>query len=68
MAALLGELEMKSGSVAVVSGGGPIGYVPQEPWIINATVRENILLGSDLDAARYEVLTLLALLVQKYTY
>ena len=67
MSALLGELEMKSGSVAIVSGG-PIGYVPQEPWIINATVRENILLGSDLDAARYEVLSLLALLAQKYTY
>jgi ABC-type Mn2+/Zn2+ transport system ATPase subunit len=32
---------------------GSIAYVPQEAWIINATVRDNILFGKPFDAALY---------------
>jgi len=33
---------------------GSIAYVPQQPWIQNATVKENILFGAAFDA-RYEI-------------
>ncbi|KAG8935573.1 hypothetical protein FRC02_007501 [Tulasnella sp. 418] len=37
---------------------GTVAYLPQTPWIMNATLRENILFGYDYDANRYqEVIT-----------
>ena len=48
---LLGEVERTAGRVAV---GGKIGYVPQAAFIINASLRDNILFGQDFDAARYQ--------------
>jgi ATP-binding cassette subfamily C (CFTR/MRP) protein 1 len=48
---LTGELASKNrGSVAL---GGPVSYVPQTPWIVSDTLRNNILLGAPFDAARY---------------
>eukprot|EP00756_Hemistasia_phaeocysticola_P019053 Hpha_TRINITY_DN15635_c2_g3::TRINITY_DN15635_c2_g3_i1::g.101879::m.101879/K05665/ABCC1; ATP-binding cassette, subfamily C (CFTR/MRP), member 1 len=41
--ALLGEVEKVKGSLCSV---GRIGYCQQQAWIVNATVRENILFGS----------------------
>ncbi len=32
---------------------GRLAYVPQQAWILNATVRENILFGLPYDAARF---------------
>jgi ABC-type multidrug transport system fused ATPase/permease subunit len=32
--------------------GGALAYVPQQPWIFNNTLRENILLGSPMDEER----------------
>ncbi|KAM6249916.1 ATP-binding cassette sub-family C member 6 [Porphyrio hochstetteri] len=46
LAALLGELEQTHGSVAVT---GTAAYVPQEAWIQNASVEENILFGKEMD-------------------
>ena len=37
-----------------IDGGEEIAYVPQQPWVINASVRENILMGSDFEKARYD--------------
>ncbi|XP_065356723.1 multidrug resistance-associated protein 1 isoform X3 [Calliphora vicina] len=48
--AFLGEMEKISGSVNTV---GSIAYVPQQAWIQNATLRENILFGRDYDRKRY---------------
>jgi ABC-type bacteriocin/lantibiotic exporter with double-glycine peptidase domain len=48
---LLGELNAKSGSVSIVSG--KIGYVPQQAWVVNASLRDNILMGEDMDHDRY---------------
>ncbi|KNC52888.1 uncharacterized protein AMSG_12229 [Thecamonas trahens ATCC 50062] len=48
--ALLGEMERVAGSVAVA---GSIGYVAQNAWIQNATLRANILFGAPPDTARY---------------
>lgn len=33
---------------------GSLAYVPQQAWIQNATVKDNILFGSDEDAQRFQ--------------
>ncbi|KAF8882127.1 P-loop containing nucleoside triphosphate hydrolase protein [Infundibulicybe gibba] len=40
--AMIGEMRRTQGKVVF---GGTVAYVPQTPWIRNATLRENILLG-----------------------
>ena len=39
--------------ISVVNISGTISYVQQNPWILNQTVRDNILLGENEDKARY---------------
>lgn len=48
--AFLGEMDKISGTVNTV---GSIAYVPQQAWIQNATLRENILFGSKYERKRY---------------
>ncbi|KAL7749719.1 hypothetical protein RI367_004947 [Sorochytrium milnesiophthora] len=48
--AILGEMIRTSGSVEV---NGSVAYVAQHAWLINGTLRENILLGRPLDEQRY---------------
>ena len=49
--AILGEMEKKSGTIEV---RGSIGYVSQQAWIRNATVRENILFGREMEEKWYK--------------
>ncbi|CAJ0934689.1 unnamed protein product, partial [Mesorhabditis belari] len=42
LAAILDEMIQKTGKV---TKSGSLSYSPQQPWIINTTIRENILLG-----------------------
>ncbi|XP_048141043.1 ABC transporter C family member 12-like isoform X3 [Rhodamnia argentea] len=51
ISAMLGELPPVSNGC--VSIQGTVAYVPQVSWIFNATVRDNILFGSEFDAERY---------------
>ncbi|NWR69627.1 MRP1 protein, partial [Centropus unirufus] len=46
LSALLGELEKKGGCVTMK---GTIAYVPQQAWIQNASVEDNILFGKEMD-------------------
>ncbi|XP_034128594.1 multidrug resistance-associated protein 1 isoform X6 [Drosophila guanche] len=48
--AFLGEMEKLAGVVNTV---GKMAYVPQQAWIQNATVRDNILFGQTYDRKRY---------------
>ncbi|KAL7750892.1 Multidrug resistance-associated protein 1 [Sorochytrium milnesiophthora] len=48
--AILGEMHKRAGQVNV---NGKIAYVAQQAWIINGTVRDNILFGSVYDEKRY---------------
>ncbi|GLB40936.1 putative ABC transporter transmembrane region [Lyophyllum shimeji] len=48
--AMIGEMRKTKGEVVF---GGTIAYVPQTPWIRNATLRENVLFGREDDEARF---------------
>jgi ABC-type multidrug transport system fused ATPase/permease subunit len=50
LAAIMGQIKHTKGTVGL---HGTCGYVPQEPWLINATIRDNIIFGNDYDEARY---------------
>lgn len=51
ISALLGEMDKISGRVNTV---GKIAYVPQQAWIQNATLQDNILFGRSMDRQRYD--------------
>jgi ABC-type transport system involved in cytochrome bd biosynthesis fused ATPase/permease subunit len=50
LAALLGEMSKVNGRVSI---SGKIAYVPQTAWIMNATLKDNILFGRDFDKKLY---------------
>uniref|UniRef100_A0AAY5EJZ7 ABC-type glutathione-S-conjugate transporter n=1 Tax=Electrophorus electricus TaxID=8005 RepID=A0AAY5EJZ7_ELEEL len=50
LSAILGETERRSGSVAIK---GSVAYVPQQAWIQNATVQDNVLFGWDRKKSWY---------------
>ncbi|KAF9353775.1 hypothetical protein BGX26_008445, partial [Mortierella sp. AD094] len=51
LSAIIGDMYKRKGSVKVF---GSIAYVPQHAWIINATVRDNIVFGKKFDQERYD--------------
>ncbi|TPX65411.1 hypothetical protein SpCBS45565_g05227 [Spizellomyces sp. 'palustris'] len=51
IAALLGEMYKIRGDVRM---RGSVAYVPQNAWIMNATLKENILFGRPFDASFYD--------------
>ncbi|KAF9276165.1 hypothetical protein BGZ68_010215 [Mortierella alpina] len=51
LCAIMGEMYKLNGAVAVY---GDLAYVPQQAWIINATVRDNILFGKTFDQKKYD--------------
>ena len=53
LSAIAGELMPLEGCCET-EPGGRIGYVPQTPWVMSGTLRDNILLGQLLDAQHYQ--------------
>ncbi|NWZ27832.1 MRP3 protein, partial [Asarcornis scutulata] len=51
VSALLGEMEKLEGDVAVK---GSVAYVPQQAWIQNATLKDNILFGQAPNEQKYQ--------------
>ncbi|XP_039332235.1 ATP-binding cassette sub-family C member 3 isoform X1 [Saimiri boliviensis] len=51
VSALLGEMEKLEGKVHVK---GSVAYVPQQAWIRNCTLQENVLFGQALNPKRYQ--------------
>uniref|UniRef100_A0A8U7N0C2 ATP binding cassette subfamily C member 2 n=1 Tax=Corvus moneduloides TaxID=1196302 RepID=A0A8U7N0C2_CORMO len=51
VSAMLGEMENIKGHINIQ---GSLAYVPQQAWIQNATLKDNILFGSELDEAKYQ--------------
>ncbi|KAM6356957.1 LOW QUALITY PROTEIN: ATP-binding cassette sub-family C member 5 [Alca torda] len=50
ISAILGQMTLLEGSIAV---NGTFAYVRQQAWILNATLRDNILFGKEYDEERY---------------
>lgn len=50
LAAILGDTYKLEGNVTV---RGSVAYIPQTPWIMNATIRDNILFGKPMDTTLY---------------
>ncbi|KAF9120403.1 hypothetical protein BGW39_011397 [Mortierella sp. 14UC] len=50
LSAILGEMYTLQGRVSI---HGRVAYVPQHAWILNASVRDNILFGEPYDESRY---------------
>lgn len=40
--------------MSLVLSQGSVAYVPQQAWIQNATLKDNILFGSNLEEKRYQ--------------
>lgn len=51
VSAILGDMVKRQGTVIV---NGTVAYVPQQAWIRNATLRDNILFGNPYDARKYK--------------
>eukprot|EP01032_Pedospumella_encystans_P017357 gene17357-19780_t len=51
--AVLGEMNLRCGTLSMVKDL-TIAYCDQRPWIMNATVKDNITFGKELDEARLE--------------
>ncbi|GMS97817.1 hypothetical protein PENTCL1PPCAC_19992 [Pristionchus entomophagus] len=54
LSAIIGEMELQQGSVALA---GRIAYVPQQAWLLNGTVRENVLFGREYEEHLYNQIT-----------
>ena len=54
---------IQSGKIAVK---GSMAYVTQQAWIMNTTVRENILFGQEYDQERYAATVSACALVQDF--
>ncbi|KAG2375146.1 hypothetical protein C9374_010150 [Naegleria lovaniensis] len=52
LSALTGEMFREEGAVKI---SGSVAYVPQQAWIQNATVKDNILFGNALNDERYQM-------------
>ncbi|ORZ14972.1 P-loop containing nucleoside triphosphate hydrolase protein [Lobosporangium transversale] len=50
LSAMIGDMYKREGHVRIY---GSVAYVPQQAWIINATVRDNIVFGKPFDQERY---------------
>ncbi|XP_044278252.1 multidrug resistance-associated protein 5 isoform X3 [Varanus komodoensis] len=50
ISAILGQVTLLEGSISV---DGTFAYVAQQAWILNATLRDNILFGKELEEERY---------------
>ncbi|NWQ61769.1 MRP1 protein, partial [Neopipo cinnamomea] len=51
LSALLGEMDKKEGYVVVK---GSVAYVPQQAWVQNATLEDNIIFGREMNENRYK--------------
>lgn len=48
--AIMGQLRQSDGEMHL---HGSIAYVPSEPWLVNATLQENIVFGMPFDERKY---------------
>ncbi|XP_045480272.1 ATP-binding cassette sub-family C member 10 [Harmonia axyridis] len=54
LSAILGELHMTEGDIAISQVDGGFGFVSQQPWLQRGSIRDNILFGKTYDEQRYK--------------
>ncbi|KAL3266128.1 hypothetical protein HHI36_010314 [Cryptolaemus montrouzieri] len=54
LSAVLAELQMTEGDIAITQVEGGFGFVTQQPWLQRGTIRDNILFGKTYDEQRYK--------------
>lgn len=54
LSAILAELRLQQGEIAVSQIESGFGYVTQQPWLQRGTVRDNILFGKTFEDTRYK--------------
>jgi len=52
LSAIIGEMYMQPGGQVDI--WGEVAYVPQQAWILNASLKNNVLLGKPFDKERYD--------------
>lgn len=52
LSAIIGDMTRKEGTVTV---RGTVAYAPQDPWIMSASVRENVLFSHEYDETFYKL-------------
>jgi ABC-type transport system involved in cytochrome bd biosynthesis fused ATPase/permease subunit len=61
LSAIIGEMATVSGSVHLFRDN--VAYVAQKAWLMNATLRENVLFGRDFEQEKYENVVQMAALI-----
>ena len=61
LSGIVGDMHLDSGSISI---GGAIGYCPQQAWIQNKTIKQNILFGKEFDEVLYQKALFLSALVE----
>ncbi|KAG0081531.1 hypothetical protein BGZ93_010781, partial [Podila epicladia] len=51
LSAIIGDMYKRQGAVRI---RGQVTYAAQQPWIVNATLRDNIVFGLEFDAKKYD--------------
>ncbi len=51
---LIGEMKYNLDFPPEVEVNGNLSYLPQQPWILNSTVKDNIIFGRPFDPIRYK--------------
>ncbi|GFR84980.1 multidrug resistance-associated protein 5 [Elysia marginata] len=62
--AILGRMELVSGEVALTSG--QVAFTPQQAWVINDTLRDNITFGKSFEPDRYKAVVEACALAQDF--
>lgn len=52
MSAIIGDMRREDGELII---RGSVAYAPQSPWIMSATVKENIIFAHEYDEAFYNL-------------
>lgn len=54
ISAILGEMHLMKGKVSISSKVSKIAYVPQQAWIMNETLKNNVLFGMEFNRHKYD--------------
>ena len=54
LSVILGQMKQTEGNSGECKVFGSISYTPQEAWLLNMTLRENIIFGTEYDEAKYK--------------